>query len=267
MFHYSYILVQPLAPLGPPDELRRVLGFLRECGYEGVEFNLTEPLGFDPDLMERWTAELGLVVPALLTGEAYREGLCLTSPDAEVRQRTVQRLITYVDVARRFNSILVLGLLQGLRSDEPDTETAIQRIADCMRQVAAAAERQGVEIVFEPVNHLQVGFNNTVGEVLSLIERVGSDAIKPMVDTIHLNIEERSLVQPILDCGPTLRHVHLAESNASLFGTGHIDFGSVLKALDQIGYDRFVSMKVYRGAALEEGARTSIGHLRTLAAT
>ncbi len=83
-----------------------------------------------------------------------------------------------------------------------------------------------------------------------------------MVDTIHMNIEETSLVEPIRECGDRLRHVHLCESNGSLFGTGNVDFGSVLKSLDEIGYRRFASVKVYRGAALEEAAPASIEYLR-----
>jgi sugar phosphate isomerase/epimerase len=101
-----------------------------------------------------------------------------------------------------------------------------------------------------------------VAEVLRLIAAIGSPAYGPMVDTLHMNIEERSLVQPILDCGTELRHVHLCESNGSLFGTGHLDFAAVLRALREVGYRGFASVKVYRGAGLEEAACTSMAHLR-----
>ncbi len=85
-----------------------------------------------------------------------------------------------------------------------------------------------------------------------------------MVDTIHMNIEDSSLTQPIRDCGADLRHVHLCESNGGLFGSGNIDFGPVLKALGEIGYGRFASVKVYRNATHREAARTSIEYLRRL---
>ena len=265
MVRYSYIIVEPLSSFGPDKDLRHTLSFLRECGYEGVEVNLTEPSGVDLDQLARCLTETDLVIPSFLTGDAYREGLCLSSPDVSVRRRTVQRLINYLDTADCFDAILVVGLLQGLRSDEPDPEVANNRIAGCMREVAAAAEEKRVEIVFEPVNHLQAGFNNSVSEVLGLIERIGSPALKPMVDTIHMNIEEQSLTQPILDCGRELRHVHLCESNASLFGTGHVDFPSVLRALEEISYEGFASIKVYRGATLEEAAPSSMAYMKQVA--
>ena len=262
MTRYSYIVIDPLSSFGPGDRLQGVLSFLRDCGYTGVELNLTKPTGVDLDRLGEWLSDLDLVVPSFLTGDAYREGLCLSAPDLSVRQRTVQRLIDYLDVAQQFDAILVVGLLQGFRSDEPDPDVANRRITECLREVAAAAEDKKREIVIEPVNHLQVGFNNSVGEVLDLIRAVDSPAVKPMVDTIHMNIEEASLVEPIRECGARLRHVHLCESNGSLFGTGNVDFRSVLRSLDDIDYHQFASVKVYRGAAWQEAAPSSIEYLR-----
>ena len=261
---FSYIVLDRLSSFRSDDDFRRVLSFVKECGYEGAELNLTEPAGVDLERLPDWLHEAGLVVPSFLTGEAYRDGLCLSAPDLSVRKRTVERLIRYLDIARQFDAILVVGLLQGLRSDEPDPEIANGRIAECLRDVAAAAEAKGVSFVLEPVNHLQVGFNNSVAEVRRLVETVASPALRPMVDTVHLNIEESSLTQPIRDCGQQLGHVHLCESNGSLFGSGHIDFGAVIKVLEEIGYSGFASVKVYRGAPWQEAARSSLAHLRNL---
>lgn len=262
MIHYSFMIIEALNALGDEAEMRRLLGFIKECGYEGVELNLDLPPAVPFGQLERWVEEAGLVMPSFLTGGAYSRGLCLSSPDAAVRQRTAEHLVRCLEVAKRFGSILVVGLLQGFRRDEPDPAKANERIAGCLRQVMDRAEPQGTDIVIEPVNHLQVGFNNSVGEVRQLVERVGSPNLRPMVDTVHMNIEETSLTQPILDCGPLLRHVHLCESNGSLLGSGHLDFGSVLKALDQIHYEGFASVKVYRNAEIRDAARLSMEYLR-----
>ena len=264
MIRYSYMIIEPWESLGDDDSIRAILDFVKSCGYEGVELNLTTDLIECLGPLEGWIEDSGLVVPSFLTGAAYNEGLCLSSPDAQIRRHAVERLIGYLDIADRFNAMLVVGLLQGLHSDEPDPEVAGGRIVECLQQVGAAAAQRGVDIVIEPVNHLQVGFNNSVAEVLRLIDTVGSPAVKPMVDTIHMNIEDPSLTGPIYDCGPALRHVHLCESNGARFGTGHIDFTSVLQELDRIGYDGFASVKVYRKAALREAAQSSIEYLRRL---
>jgi 5-keto-L-gluconate epimerase len=262
MIPLSFILLPQLRAETAFDELDRKLGFLRECGYRGVEFNLAAPLGGSLDTLERVVQRHDLAVVSFLTGEAYAEGLCLCSPNPDIRERTVDRLVSYLDTAQRFSAILVVGLLQGQLRDEPDRDVANQRIADGLRQVADTADCKGVEVVIEPVNHLQVGFNHSVAEVLALIDAIGSSMVRPMVDTIHLNIEERSLTEPIVNCAAALRHVHLCESNGARFGSGHINFAAVRQALEQVRYAGFASVKVYRKLGFEEAARSSIDLLR-----
>ncbi len=261
MFRYSYIIID-FSEI--ERDVQSTFALLRDCGYSGVELNLTPDVLNRLDEIETAAAVNGLVVPAMLTGAAYDDGLCLSSPHPDVRKRTVERLESYLDVASRFDALLVVGLLQGLRSDEADPVAANQRIAACLREVGLAALGVGVEFVIEPVNHLQVGFNNSLAEVQRLIAEIDVPAFKPMLDTIHMNIEETSLTEPIYRCGESLRHVHLCESNAGLLGAGRIDFKSVLDALKSVGYERFASVKVYRNANLEEGIRSSIEFLRAL---
>ena len=198
-----------------------------------------------PDV-ERWAADNGLVVASLLTGPAYLRGLCLTSPDAAVRRRTGDQLVRYVDVAAQLRAVLVVGLLQGQRSDEPDDAVAQGRIADGLARVAEVANGLQVVVAVEPVNHLQVGFNHTVAEVQRLVARIGSPALLPMVDTMHLHIEEQSPVAAIEACGADLAHVHLCDSHGKLVGSGGFDFVPVMAALQRSRYAGFLSVKVYR---------------------
>lgn len=70
-----------------------------------------------------------------------------------------------------------------------------------------------------------------------------------MVDTIHMNIEETSLTEPIHACGESLRHVHLCESNGGRLGSGNVAFRSVLAALRAIQYSYSEALKcigIYR---------------------
>ena len=88
MFRYSYIIID----FSEIKDLQATFSLLKDCGYAGVELNLTPDVLNRLDKIESTVAANGLVVPALLTGAAYEEGLCLSSPDAEIRKRTVDRL-------------------------------------------------------------------------------------------------------------------------------------------------------------------------------
>jgi sugar phosphate isomerase/epimerase len=257
---WSYLFYEPVAT---PAELARRMQTLAALGYQGIELSAAHPLEYAIDEVAALAERYHLPVVSLLSGWSYsHEGLCLSSPDAAVRARAVARLIEYVEQAGRLRAVVVVGLMQGLRRDEADPARANERIAACLRHVARAGADQGVTLVIEPVNHLQVGFNHTAGEVAALVEAVNSPALSYMLDTIHMNIEERSILETIRSHGPRLRHFHLCETNGGPFGTGNLDFPAVLTALRETGYPHAVSVKIYRQATWEEGARSAAAFLR-----
>jgi 5-keto-L-gluconate epimerase len=256
----SYLCYDPIPRL---DELGRRMETVAGLGYQGIELVATHPLGFAIEEVVALADGHRLPVVSLLSGWSYaNEGLCLSSPDGAVRDCAVGRLGEYIGLAARLGAVVVVGLMQGLRSDEPDERKANDRIAECLARVARVAEDRGVSVVIEPVNHQQVGFNNTAAEAAAMAERVGSPALGYMLDTIHMNVEERSIVGTIRAHGPRARHFHLCETNGGPFGSGGLDFRAVLAALDEVGYDRFVSVKVYRKATWDEAARGAAEFLR-----
>jgi sugar phosphate isomerase/epimerase len=256
----SFLLYEPVNDLG---ELDRRMGRIAGLGYHGVELSASHPMPYPAEEVISLTRKHGLPVVSLLSGWSYgNEGLCLASPRADVRRRAVDRLIEYTGYAARLGAIVVVGLMQGLRTDEPDETEANRRIADCLRPVAEAAVDRGTVVVLEPVNHLQVGFNHTAAEAVTMVERVGSPGLGYMLDTIHLNIEERSVLLTIRAHGRRIRHFHLCETNGGPFGTGNLDFPGVLHALDEVGYSYFASVKIYRKVGWDEAARTAMAFLR-----
>lgn len=257
---FSFLFYEPISTLA---ELDRRMGILASLGYQGVELSAFQPMSYTAEEIAGLTRTHGVPVVSLLTGWSYaNEKLCLSSPDSLVRGRAVCRLNDYVDLAAKLDALIVVGLMQGMRSDEPELAIANARIVEGLRRVARTAQDRGTSIVLEPVNHLQVGFNHNAADVAALVEQIGSPAMSYMLDTFHLNIEEHSILEAIRVHGPRIRHVHLCETSGGLFGTGHLDFRSVLSALDEVGYSRCVSVKVYRSVDWEQAARSTVEFLR-----
>ena len=261
----SFLFYAPVPSLG---ELDYRMGRIAGLGYQGIELSASHPFPYPIEEVVALTKKHKLQVVSMLSGWSYsNEGLCLCSPKADVRQQAVDRLIEYVGHAAGLGAVLVAGLMQGLRSDESDEAVAQERIAACLRPVAAAAAAKGATVVLEPVNHLQVGFNHTAAEAVAMIERVGSPGLSYMLDTIHLNIEERSILQTIRAHGRRIRHFHLCETNGGPFGTGNLDFPSVFQALAEVDYSHFMSVKIYRKLDWEDAARSAITFVREKLAT
>src|SRR5262245_57108487 len=124
---FSFILCDPVPEL---SDLAGRMSRLAQLGYQGVELVVTHPLGYAVEAVADAAQRARLPVVSLLSGWSYsNERLCLSSPDPAVRDRAVERLIEYVGVAQRLRALLVVGLMQGLRSDEADEATAKARIA------------------------------------------------------------------------------------------------------------------------------------------
>jgi sugar phosphate isomerase/epimerase len=259
---FSYMMYDPVQDI---SELSSRMAVIAALGYHGIELVGTYPVGFPIEALIEVSKEHKLPVVSLLSGWSYgNEGLNLSHPHPGLRERAAARIGDYVRMAGQLGALVVVGLMQGLRSDEPDEAQANMRIAEGLRRVAQTAEEQRVSVVIEPVNHLQVGFNHTAAEAAAMAERVGSPALGYMLDTLHMNIEEHSVIETIRTHGARIGHFHLCETNGGPFGSGGLDFARVLATLDEVGYDRWVSVKVYRKLTWDESARASAEFLRKL---
>jgi sugar phosphate isomerase/epimerase len=239
------------------------LAELASLGYHGVELGIGDPAQLDTEQLEKSLTAHGQALASIATGASYfEEGLCLTSPDAGVRSRAVVRLKAHTDLATRFGAVIVVGQMQGFKSDEPDRDIANARSVECLKEVADYAAAKGVRLVLEPVNRFEVGHNHTAGEVLGLVDRIGSPGLTVMLDTFHINIEESSLDGPVYLAGSRLGHVHVFENHRGLFGTGHMDLGRILRATLEIDYQGYWVFGDFSSNSLPLRAAAALDFLR-----
>jgi 5-keto-L-gluconate epimerase len=242
---FSYVLPAPASEPGWA-ELDRDLACMRQAGYDAVELQIADPAEFDEERFRRLSRLHGLPMCAFQTGRSYAaRGNCLASRDGAVRARTVALLKSFVDRAARWDAVVVFGSLQGRLADEPDRAAGSARIREAVADVARhAADRRAI-VAFEPVNHLEVGFHNTIAEAAELVRSVGSPGLRMMIDTFHMNIEERDMFSPLEGIADILAHVHLSETNRDVLGAGHWSTTAFLAELARVGYRGHCSVGVY----------------------
>jgi D-psicose/D-tagatose/L-ribulose 3-epimerase len=89
----------------------------------------------------------------------------------------------------------------------------------------------------EPLNRFETSFINLASQLAELLDRLDHPACQAMLDTFHMNIEEKSLGDAIRTLGPRLRHVHSCENDRGAPGSGHVPWADVAEGLNDIGYD------------------------------
>jgi len=235
-------------------------------GYDGVELTIRDPGLVDGDELERVVAAHGLTVPAIGTGQAWgEEGLSYTDPDPAIRAAAIERTKSHIPFATRTGAIIIIGLLRGIVRPGVDQAQAMEWLVHALQRCCAAAQPHGVRLALEPLNRYETGLIHTVADGLELLEQVGADNMGLLLDTFHMNIEERDLADAIRTAGEHMFHFHVADSNRWYPGAGHIDFGRLLAALDETGYTGYVSGEFMPLPDADTAAELAIAHLRAVA--
>ena len=242
---YSCVLPDP-ATYSDWRDFEADLASVKRAGCEAVELQIADPAFVDDARLRAALGVSGLPLCAVQTGQTYAtRGNCLCTANEPIRRRTIDLLLSFVDFAALWGAVVVFGSLQGQLSDEPDREVGATRIREAMCEVGAYATGKGVTLAFEPVQHGEVGFHNTIAEVERVVRSLGLEGVRMMVDTFHLNIEERDMIAPLVGIRDILAHVHLSETNRGCLGEGHWPTAAFLRELECGGYSGWCSIGVY----------------------
>ena len=104
--------------------------------------------------------------------------------------------------------------------------------------------RQGHADSFSPINRFEgyAGFLNSVTEALDIVDELGTEQVGVLGDLFHMNIEDGAVPDTLRVAGRRLWQIHLADSNRQAPGTGHLDFLEILRVLDDIGFQGYLSL-------------------------
>jgi sugar phosphate isomerase/epimerase len=260
-------------------EFSQVCWTVKGLGYEGLEIapftlasRITDLTADRRRELRAMVEDAGLATIGLHWLLAKTEGLYLTSPDSVVRRRTGDYLIALAEATRDLGgSLMVLGspkqrdLLPGVSHDQ-----ALGYALAVFRHVMPAIGATGVDLCLEPLAPSETNFLNTCDQARSLIEHVNHPNFK-----LHMDVKAQSgeigatVPELIRRHARNAGHFHAQDVNLRGPGMGNVDFGPIMKALVDSGYDRWVSVEVFDfSPGAEETARRSIECLqRELAAS
>jgi sugar phosphate isomerase/epimerase len=236
---------------------------IKALGYDGVELAVRDPSQLDFDFLASILKEHNLPVPALGTGQAYvEEKLSFTDPRKEIREQAIARIKAQAMLAARLHAMVIIGLVRGRKEREIGSEVVETWLVDALRECASASEN--VRYAIEPINRYETNLVNTVQAGLALLEKVDKKNVGLLLDTFHMNIEEVSIIESIRAAKDRLFHFHVADSNRWYPGAGHVDFGTALDTLKEIGYSGFVSAEILPLPDSDLAAKHAIEYLRAL---
>jgi D-psicose/D-tagatose/L-ribulose 3-epimerase len=110
-----------------------------------------------------------------------------------------------------------------------------------MRLLCRRAADYGIQLVLEPLNRYSTPYCATAKDAIAIAQHV--DSLGILLDTFHMNIEEDMFKDAIQSSSTLLRHMHFADNNRKMPGFAHIDFSTIIKSLNEIGYQDYISFE------------------------
>jgi D-psicose/D-tagatose/L-ribulose 3-epimerase len=231
----GWVWVSPLNT----ENLKELAPKVKAMGFDWFEIPL-EAIG-DLDYVEgaKILADHGLGVSTCAAMGPDRD---LIHPDSAIRENGAAYIRQCVEATQQLGGRNIVGPIysavgrvwqQTAAERTADVDLLVQQLSD----LAAYAGDHGTVLCIEPLNRFETSFINLATQAIEVIDRVNHPSCQIMLDTFHMNIEEKSLGAAIRATGSRLAHFHACENDRGAPGSGNVTWNEVTAALRDIGYD------------------------------
>jgi D-psicose/D-tagatose/L-ribulose 3-epimerase len=231
----TWIWVSPLTD----ERLAWLAPRVRAFGFDAIELPIENLGDWDPGRARELLHSHQLSATTCAVMSPDRD---LISGDTEVVESTQAYVRGGIDAAaavaaKTFAGPIYSPVGKTWAMDRSERATAVNRLVENLRPVALYAAERGVTLAIEPLNRFETSFMNTAEQVMEVVDRIASPSVGVLLDTFHMNIEERDPAHAIRTCGRHLAHFHACGCDRGAPGGDQIPWPRIASALRDVGYD------------------------------
>jgi D-psicose/D-tagatose/L-ribulose 3-epimerase len=239
----TWVWVSPLNV----DELAKLAPHVKQMGFDWIELPIESVTDLDYAKAAEIVRDNGLGVSMCVVMSPDRD---LIHPEQAVQNHCMDYMRHCVDACQTVGARTLagpmyssVGRLWQQTADERahDVDVLVKNLGT----VAKYAGDQGIVLGLEPLNRFETSFINLAEQAIEVIDRVNHPSCKILLDTFHMNIEEKSLGDAIRKTGSRLAHFHACENDRGAPGSGNVAWNEVAQALKDIGYDGTVVIESF----------------------
>jgi D-psicose/D-tagatose/L-ribulose 3-epimerase len=220
-------------------ELEWLAPHVKEIGFDWIEIPI-EGIG-DLDY-ERGAALIRELELGVSTCAAMGPDRDLVHPDPAIRANGIAYIQGCIDATATLGGTNLVGPIYSavgrtwqMTAEERARDTDL--LVENLGILARYAGDKGVRLGVEPLNRFETSFINLATQIIEVVDRVNHPSCQIMLDTFHMNVEEKSLGAAIRAAGSRLIHLHACENDRGAPGSGNVTWPDVARALEDIGYD------------------------------
>jgi len=220
-------------------ELEKLAPHVAGMGFDWIEVPLESLDDLDPARGAVIIQEYGLGVSACAAMGPDRD---LIHPDESIRLNGLNYIRGAILATQQLGATNLVGPIYSAvgrtwQSTAEERSRDTDLLVSQLRLLAEYAGDHGVVLCIEPLNRFETSVINLAAQAIEVVDRVAHPGCQIMLDTFHMNIEEKSLGDAIRAAGPRLKHVHACENDRGAPGSGNVAWSEVAGALKEIHYD------------------------------
>ena len=273
MAHFQYALSSALyapetAPILLKGSVCENLKKAGELGYDAIEIHMRETDAIDIPEVQKTMQETGVRVAMIVTGRLNTEGgLSLMDDRPYVIREAIDGMKQYIRIASALGADIIIGWMIGrIPAGALCPKQYYDRLAENLKIICSYASEQNVKINIEVINHYETNVFTTARKLMTFKREYKIENLYVHLDTFHMDLEETDFAEAIKTAGDELGYIHLADSTRLYPGSARIDFGHILKLLQEIGYKGWLSVECFPVPDGEEAARKALGHMKQIEA-
>ncbi len=237
-----------------------VIDKVKALGFDLIEICVEDPETIDVAAIRSQVARAGVGVT--LCG-AFGPGRDLSSEDEAIRHAGLAYLRRCIDYANELGSPFVSGPMYAAVGntrllDEKARRDQWMRAVGSLRLAAAYAAERSVKLAIEPLNRFETDLVNTVDQGLRLIEDIGADNVGLLLDTFHMNIEEKDIPAAIGRAAGRIVEFHASANDRGTPGEDHLPWPKIAEALEAARYEGPVVIEAFTPEIREIAKAVSI---------
>lgn len=227
-------------------QLPKHLPVIANLGYGGVDLFARWLEEEEIDALNEQFQANDLQVAMFVAIFLSQMGVNLSAKDKGDRLKYVAAYKEQIQIGRRLGAITMpVGYLRGARDEDDPLNHYCRRLAESLHDLCDYAAQLNITLCLEPINRYEINTFNNVEQSLAFIDQYQLHDLGLLLDTFHMNIEDASIEQAILQAGGKVKHVHAPDSNRYAAGSGHLDYAAILQALNSVNYSGYLSLEAF----------------------
>jgi sugar phosphate isomerase/epimerase len=253
------------APIPLKGGICEIIKEAASLGYDAIEIHIRESDDIDYETVKKCCDEYNIKISAVVTGRLYTEGKCnLMDSIPYINEAAIKGIKTYIDIASNLNTNIVIGWVKGNVPSGKNRVKYMNRLAKNLKILSEYAVHMDVKLFIEVINRYEVNVFNTAKETKEFLEKHNIQNCYIHLDTFHMNIDETDPVEAILTCEKKLGYIHFADNTRCYPGSGQIDFKRIIKALNDIGYNGYLTVECLPSPDGKTAAAKALRYLKSL---